>query len=851
MKKIYLKINQFLLKLFLIGLLFNSSSSAFTQCNEFYTPSVHPSLTGCNDGFIIVYGGNTIASDCWFRLADGNGNPITNWEYVKDYDTKTYYNLSPGRYRVQYVELNCGFFGCSGCCTPYDNPTPFEACGRIDGRVYKNVDVDEYSGGATNIYYRDMDGDGYGDPNNYLLNYWCPPPGYIENNNTDCNDANASINPGRIEICNTIDDNCNGLIDEGLQVTWYPDFDNDGYGNSNFPGYTSCFYPGPGYTSNNLDCNDFNINIYPFRSEICNGIDDNCNGIIDEGFDQDGDGYTTCMGDCDDNNTNIHPGAAEICDGYDNDCDGLIDGDDPGAALTLWFYDEDNDGFGTSAIAVLALCKPTDFVGNSNDCDDENASIHPGAPEICNGIDDNCNGLSDLFDPLFVFATATKWYYDGDNDGYGSNTIPVLACTKPPHYAALAGDCNDANASINPGVTEICNGIDDNCNALIDEGFDLDNDGFTVCAGDCNDADPLINPSASEIYGNATDENCDGLIEHQISSVSGTHGTITPSGNTIITDGTDQLYIITPAIDYSVRDVVIDGSSIGAVTDYTFSTIKGNHSISVTYVLTCNTPPTPDAVLLSQQYNVCNSMVTCSVATVSRATSYNWIVPNGSTILIGQGTKEIVVQFSSTFTTGRVIVTAVNSCGSRDPKNSSLLYGRPTKAIVIGPPCVTPSQKGIAYSVTNPEPGVTYTWQVPSGKAKVVSGQGTPSVIIDWRPTDGYLSVTAANSCGNIKTSYSISTSCAAALQTATGERIWEVMVYPNPTANKTTLIISGTDMPSSIRITDLSGKLLWSKENVMGTRIDLPTQNLANGIYLVTVTNANHKKTIQIVKAQ
>ncbi len=87
--------------------------------------------------------------------------------------------------------------------------------------------------------------------------------------------------------------------------------------------------------------------------------------------------------------------------------------------------------------------------------------MHPGATELCNGIDDNCDGEMDQ-------GAVTTWYQDSDGDGYGWTTITQVACSKPAGFVALPGDCHDNNAAIHPGPTELCNGIDDDCDSQID-----------------------------------------------------------------------------------------------------------------------------------------------------------------------------------------------------------------------------------------------------------------------------------------------------------------------------------------------------------------------------------------------
>ena len=263
---------------------------------------------------------------------------------------------------------------------------------------------------------------------------------------------------------------------------------------------------GDGISICNGDCNDNNAAINLSALEICNGIDDNCNSQTDEGFDIDTDNFTICNGDCDDTNSLIYPGAPEILDLIDNNCDGQIDEglspDADGDGFTVADGDCDDTNASVNPNAT-ELCNGIDdncntqvdegfdldadtFTICNGDCDDTNALIYPGAPEVLDSLDNNCNGQID-----------EGFTPDSDADGDG--------------FSLSEGDCNDADPSVNPGATELCNGIDDNCNTQIDEGFDLDGDGQTSCEGDCNDNDSLVNTSAIELC-NSIDDNCDSFI---------------------------------------------------------------------------------------------------------------------------------------------------------------------------------------------------------------------------------------------------------------------------------------------------------------------------------------------------
>jgi hypothetical protein len=363
-------------------------------------------------------------------------------------------------------------------------------------------------------------------------------------NSTDCNDSSASIKPGAPEVCDAVDNNCNGSVDEGVGSTWYRDADADGYGTSSLS-TQACSQPG-GYVSNASDCNDSSAGIKPGAAEVCDGVDNNCNGSTDEGMgstwyrDADGDGYGTwsqsiqaCSqpsgyvpnaSDCNDSTSSISPAAWESCDGVDNNCNGSTD---EGVGST-WYRDADGDGYGNSAQPTESCSQPGGYVSNASDCNDSSASIRPGAAELCDGVDNNCNGTWD--EP----ATFT-YYRDADADGYGSWNQSIQACSQPGGYVSNASDCNDSNAGIRPGATEVCDGVDNNCSGGADEGLpvstwyeDKDGDGYghplttrQACSqppgyvsnvSDCDDSNASLHPGAAEVC-DSIDNNCSGVAD--------------------------------------------------------------------------------------------------------------------------------------------------------------------------------------------------------------------------------------------------------------------------------------------------------------------------------------------------
>ena len=385
---------------------------------------------------------------------------------------------------------SCGVEGLSACSAP--EPAA-EVCDGVDNNCDGQTDEEDAAGCV--VYYKDLDSDGFGLSDDFKCLCSPDPTNYKAPEGGDCNDGASQINPGQVELCNGKNDDCDELIDEEDALgckDYLADVDKDGWGDE-------------------LD-------------KVCLCEPDLVHN-------------SQKPGDCNDGNENSYPGAPETCGDGDTNCDGKVAPPNTPGCIDF-FFDGDKDGFGIATDKKCLCAEDTPWSATeAGDCNDENKAIKPGASELCDTIDNDCDTSVDEPGAL----DCETYYKDADKDGFGDAGDTSCQCGPQGSYTTLVpGDCNDGNDFISPNAKEKCDGFDNDCDKEIDEKdaegcaiyyLDEDQDKFgtsdfqCLCKktapytateqGDCDDELEEVAPGKPELCEDLTDNDCNGFIDEE------------------------------------------------------------------------------------------------------------------------------------------------------------------------------------------------------------------------------------------------------------------------------------------------------------------------------------------------
>ena len=344
------------------------------------------------------------------------------------------------------------------------------------------------------MFYADTDADGYGDPAD-MVESCEAPSGYVADN-TDCDDGEGASFPGNAEVCDGLDNNCDTQVDEGVLSMFYADTDADGYGDPESM-VESCDAPS-GYVTDNTDCDDGEGASFPGNAEVCDGLDNNCDTQVDEGV------------------------------------------------LGMFYADADADGYGDPAAMVESCTMPSGYVTDDTDCDDTEGRSFPGNPELCDGVDNDCDPATSEDGTASFTDTA------GTTTDFTASMTGSVLLSDAGTYTVCDGtwavqldiEADVVLQSANGAATTILTGEDTGTVVDVLDGYTVEVDGFTLTAGFAEATSSSYGYMGGAVY-------CDGASNLTVRNSTITDSTAIGSGGGIGT----------PGCDLTILDTDFDGNT--------------------------------------------------------------------------------------------------------------------------------------------------------------------------------------------------------------------------------------------------------------------------------------------------
>lgn len=507
----------------------------------------------------------------------------------------------------------------------------------------------------------------------------------------------------------------------------------------------------------------------------------------------------------------------------------------------VWYADADGDSYGNAGSTVNACAQPVGYVANSADCNDNNAAINPLAVEICDGIDNDCDGLTDGADtfvaPIGAVGTIQGTLVECKPFAAGSTTLSVAPVPTAVNYTwsvpaglTIVSGQGTTSIVVSWTTTSIDPVIRGNVSVTATD----------ACASSSTSTSYLEFASTSPVTPNSisgANKACPGdVVTYSVAAVNRATNYIwtVPTGMTITSGAGTNVITVTVSAGYAGGNVTVRAANI-----------CGNSPVR-TRTVSLNMPNTPG--LISGPANgICASTgVVYSIASIANATSYNWTVPAGATIASGLGTNSISVDFGGGFTSGQVTVVSVNACGTSSVRSFSV-SGTPARPGVISgvfsPAC---GGQSYTYGVATVAGTTSYNWVVtPGGSVSfpfplTANGKDAQVTWTLGAPATQGVSVSASNACGTSSTR-------TASVTVNTCVRIADAIqaeVYPNP-ANELVNVTfnAAADEKYSVMIMDAAGRVV-AQESIVTVdgvnKMEVEVANLASGLYSLVLQSAN-----------